>query len=58
MLIKSGVYLQKASRILIAFYAKFNVKHCPNSNQVDTKYKALEKKINTLVQLILQFMSY
>ena len=27
MLIKSDVYLQKTSKISIAFYAKFNVKH-------------------------------
>ena len=29
MFIKSDLYLQKTFKILIAFYAKFNVKHLP-----------------------------
>ena len=42
---KSGLYLQKIFKILIAFYAKFNVKHLPKFYLVKCRILSCTKTI-------------
>ena len=52
------MYLQKTSKISIAFYAKFNVKHLSDFCLNRYRIQKCTKKFNTLGLLTLQFMSY